>query len=139
MTRRTLPALFALVALALPACLTEVDSTPRPEQVAAAKRFAETLIHGGYAAAAGNFEAALAQDLDADRLRGMWEETTARVGAPEHLDGVRAAQAEGLQIVYVRSKHAEGDIDIRLVFKDSTAIRGVWFRPADDHKSYQAL
>ncbi len=131
--------LVTLALIMLFGCNTEVDTSPRPEQLEVAKAFVTQVGSGAYEDAVKAFTADTVKTMSPATLAKTWEGLVDRFGALQGFDGVRASEAGEYQIIYIRGRHDHGLLDIRLPFKGGTQIAGLWFRPPDEGKKYEQL
>lgn len=118
----------------------EIPTTPHPQQLEVARTLAKALGAGQYQRATLAFSKDLKRRLSPKELQRRWESINEEFGPITEINGVRSTAAGGYQILYLRGEVINKPaIDMRVVFKGSETVVGLWFRPSSTTASYEPL
>jgi uncharacterized protein len=98
--------------------------------IANAKQFVDRLSKGEFAAAAAEFDAELAAQMDADKLSALWSGLQGQVGALQSSGEASAAPVSGLVMVTVPCQFERAPLEVRLAYGPDRKVKGLHFAPA---------
>jgi len=110
-----------------PAAAQRADRTPQ------ARQLVMLLVKRDYAGVAKRFDDKMRQALPADKLKMVWENLTAQVGAFQKQGAARTEKAEEggktYDVVVITCQFARRALDAKFVFNQQGQVSGLFFMP----------
>lgn len=120
------PRLVALLVTLLLPTLVEAAADRSLE----ARRFVALLASGQTEAAFEMFDSTLRSALPAPKLLAVWNAVQAQAGEFQLQGATRVEQTGRYEIVYVTSRFAKAELDVKVVFDPTDRIAGLFFVPS---------
>jgi dienelactone hydrolase len=100
------------------------------ERVEQARRLITQMAEGEFEAAEESFDDTMKQQLPADRLREVWGQITTQAGAYRDQGDATTSSEGGYDVVIVRCRFENLELDTRVVFDAEGRVAGLFFAPA---------
>ncbi len=98
--------------------------------IATAVGLLEQLDAGDYAGAEARFDTAMATAVPAEKLQALWESLPAQVGAATGRGEARVSVSNGLQLVEIPLRYANGELLAQVAIDRDGKVAGFFIKPA---------
>jgi fermentation-respiration switch protein FrsA (DUF1100 family) len=95
----------------------------------AAEEFVASLAREDFGGAVGRFDATMKAALPESKLREAWRSVAEQSGPFKKTLGTRTMPQAGYEVVFVTCEFERAILDVKVVFKASGKITGLWFVP----------
>jgi len=100
-----------------------------PDFTTPGKGFVEMLAKGNYAGAFAKFDATMKDAMPVEQIEAAWTSLLANTGEFDKIAGVRQAQEQGYDVVYVTCEFEKSQLDVKVVYNNKKEVAGLWFLP----------